>query len=103
MEILVVLTVIIGLWALVVVSLLAFTLITYIAVGARVLFEHAADQGFIGLAAYVACWVFLFPIMLVASIAIGIANVHFLEHLMRARLIEDDRRLEEQHRRASHH
>ena len=40
-------------------------------VGALVLCYFASEQGFIGLAAYVACWVFLFPVMLVISIIIG--------------------------------
>ena len=39
--------------------------------GAVFLFAFAAEQGFIGLAAYVACWVFLFPVMLVVCIING--------------------------------
>ena len=30
---------------------------------AYLLLEWASDQGFVGIAAYVACWVFMFPIM----------------------------------------
>lgn len=52
--------------------LLAFWLIRLALIGAIVLFEFAADQGFIGLAAYVACWVFLFPVMLVICIIVGL-------------------------------
>jgi hypothetical protein len=40
--------------------------------GAIILFELAAEQGFLGLAAYFACWVFLFPVMLIASLIIGL-------------------------------
>ena len=39
--------------------------------GAAFLFALAAEQGFIGRAAYVACWVFLFPVMLIICIVIG--------------------------------
>ena len=40
-------------------------------VGAPFLFALAAEQGFIGRAAYVVCWVFLFPVMLIICIVIG--------------------------------
>lgn len=36
------------------------------------LFGWAAEQGFIGVAAYVACWIFLFPVMVAICIAGGI-------------------------------
>lgn len=39
--------------------------------GAYILFVWAGQQGFLGVAAYFACWVFLFPIMLVASLIVG--------------------------------
>ncbi len=41
-------------------------------IGAVALFGFAGEQGFIGLAVYVACWVFFFPVMLVISIIVGI-------------------------------
>ena len=40
-------------------------------VGAAYLFTLASEQGFIGLAAYLACWVFFFPVMLIICIVIG--------------------------------
>jgi len=40
--------------------------------GAIILFKLAAEQGFIGLAAYVACCVFLFPVMLIICIVVGL-------------------------------
>ena len=40
--------------------------------GAVLLLAFAGAQGFIGLAAYVAAWVFLFPVMLVASFGFGL-------------------------------
>lgn len=40
--------------------------------GAIALFAFAAEQGFVGLAAYVACWVFLLPIMIGACIITGL-------------------------------
>ena len=49
-----------------------FVSLCYVAfVGAVALFMLAAEQGFIGLAAYVACWVFLSPLMLIICIIIG--------------------------------
>ena len=39
--------------------------------GAAFLFALAVGQGFIGRAAYVACWVLLFPVMLIVCIVIG--------------------------------
>lgn len=39
--------------------------------GALVLFAFAALQGFLGIAAYFAAWVVLFPVMAVASIVVG--------------------------------
>ncbi len=51
--------------------LMAHFLFKYLVTGAIFLFAYAAEQGFIGVAAYVACWVFLFPVMLIASIITG--------------------------------
>ena len=44
-----------------------FTRMVFIAV---LLFAWASSQGFVGIAAYIACWVFMFPIM-VAVCLIG--------------------------------
>jgi uncharacterized membrane protein len=57
----------VGIIALVIVILL----IKYLFVGAFFLFSWAAEQGFIGVAAYFACWIFLFPFMLTASVITG--------------------------------
>ncbi len=51
---------------------LAIKLFRWALAGALYLLAFAGEQGFIGLAAYIACWVFLFPAMLVISIIIGI-------------------------------
>ena len=40
-------------------------------VGAVFFLDLASDQGFIGLAAYLAVWVFMFPVMLVICIIVG--------------------------------
>ena len=50
---------------------IAIFLIKYLFVGAFFLFSWAAEQGFIGVAAYFACWIFLFPFMLTASVITG--------------------------------
>ena len=41
-------------------------------VGALFLLAFAGEQGFIGLAVYIAAWVFMFPVMLVISIIVGL-------------------------------
>lgn len=46
-------------------------LLKYAFIGAVFLFAWASEQGFIGVAVYFACWIFLFPFMLVASIVTG--------------------------------
>lgn len=48
-----------------------FFLLRYAYFGALFLFEWAVEQGFIGAAAYVACWIFLFPFMLAACVITG--------------------------------
>ncbi len=53
---------------------IAYFLIKYLLIGAISLFLWAVEQGFVGVAAYFACWVFLFPIMVVASIVTGAAT-----------------------------
>ncbi|MEZ5813246.1 MAG: hypothetical protein R3E13_00730 [Alphaproteobacteria bacterium] len=52
--------------------------LTALVVGAITLFAFAAEQGFIGLAAYFACWVFLLPVMLVASILVGLVALFIM-------------------------
>jgi len=60
---------------LIVVGLIALVigiyLIKYAFIGAVGLLEWAGESGFIGVAAYFACWVFLFPLMLIGSIITG--------------------------------
>lgn len=41
-------------------------------IGARSLFALAGESGFMGFTIYFTCWVFLFPIMLISSIIVGI-------------------------------
>ncbi len=41
--------------------------------GAVFLFAYAGGQGFIGLAVYIACWVFFSPVMLIICIVIGLS------------------------------
>ncbi|MCK5100956.1 MAG: hypothetical protein KAR45_22795 [Desulfobacteraceae bacterium] len=55
---------------------LAFFLLKYIFLGAVSLFVFAGESNFLGLAAYFACWVFMFPLMLIASIIIGVIVSH---------------------------
>jgi len=53
-------------------ALVIFVLLLWAAFfGAAFLFAAASKQGFIGLAVYVACWVLLFPVMLIICIGIG--------------------------------
>lgn len=40
--------------------------------GAIGLFGYAAEQEFLGIAAYIACWVFLAPIMATISVLFGL-------------------------------
>ena len=54
---------------LIVVSLLGLAALI---LGAIDIFSYAAHQGFIGIAAYVACWVFLGPIIGAVSVVIGL-------------------------------
>jgi hypothetical protein len=49
-------------------------LIKWLFLGAVILFAWAGESGFVGVAAYFACWVFLFPVMLVGSIIIGMLS-----------------------------
>lgn len=51
--------------------IIAIYLLKYAFVGAIFLFSWAAEQGFIGAAVYFACWIFLFPFMLIACIITG--------------------------------
>lgn len=51
---------------------LAFVLFGAAFAGAVALFGFAAEQGFIGIAAYIACWVFFFPVMLAIAVIVGL-------------------------------
>jgi len=44
-------------------------------IGAISLFALAGESGFMGFAVYFVCWVFLFPMMLISSIIVGILNL----------------------------
>ena len=59
--------IVLGLVALV----LALCLLYLLIIGAIGLFAWAGEQGFVGLAVYFACWVFLAPVMVVGSIIFG--------------------------------
>lgn len=62
---------IIGLALLVLICLVAFLLCLATFYGAIALLRPASEQGFLGFAAYVAMWVFLFPVMLIICIFVG--------------------------------
>ena len=74
------------LWVLVGAGVLAalavsFFVLRWIYWGAIVLFHWAAEQAFLGVIAYAAAWVFLFPLMLVASLVVGILAGRFFSVL----------------------
>jgi hypothetical protein len=85
----------------------AIRTIGYALAGALQLFGFAAEQGFLGIAAYVACWVFMAPVMLIGCIVVGyLCAAHVAEQPSSApRVItreaqmaiwaEEDRRYEE--------
>ena len=88
---------------------LAFSLFARMVVIAGLLFAWASDQGFVGVAAYVACWVFMFPIM-VAVCLIGAlfysfddgpapSQIALSEDEQREKWAEEDRRYEESKRK----
>ena len=78
-----------SLGAIIVVGLITFALAVWIGLlafaGAAVLLAFAAGQGFAGLVAYFAAWVFMFPLMLVASAVTGFQS---------GGLVSDDHRRE---------
>ena len=59
-------TVLIGL-----VIVLGLIVLASLILGFMFLLTFASEQGFVGLAVLVACWVFMFPVMLVISGIIG--------------------------------
>lgn len=61
---LVIFLVIVGLGVAILLIGLAFGLLATGLVGAVFLFAFAGEQGFIGVAVYFACWIFMFPLML---------------------------------------
>lgn len=42
--------------------------------GAIVLYARASERGFVGVAAFIACFVFIFPVMAIISIVVGILS-----------------------------
>ena len=64
---------------LIVAGLLALALALFLLfagfIGAVIIFGFAGLQGFVGIAAYFAAWVFLLPIMATISIIVGIATI----------------------------
>ena len=61
--------------------LFAFFLLRLAFWGASALFAYAIEQGFVGLIAYIAAWVFLFPLMLVASIGVGVFGMWAIRYI----------------------
>lgn len=57
--------------ALIVALILAYWLIKRLVIGAGILLEWASEQEFLGVIAYFAAWVFLLPLMIIASIVAG--------------------------------
>ena len=53
---------------------IVFFLIKFLIRGAIILLEMAADQAFVGLAVYIACWVFMLPVMAVVCIVFGVID-----------------------------
>lgn len=54
-----------------VVVILAVNLVSIVVIGAVFVFAWANEQGFIGVAVYFACWILLFPFMLLACLITG--------------------------------
>ena len=51
---------------------IALYLLKFLIIGAVVLLAWAGESGFIGVAAYFACWVFLLPLMIIGCIISGV-------------------------------
>jgi hypothetical protein len=62
---------VVGIAALVIALVIALYLLKYLFIGGIFLFAWACESGFLGAAAYVACWIFLLPFMAVICIIIG--------------------------------
>lgn len=58
---------------------IAWVLFKTLLLGAVILFGWAMESGFLGVAAYVACWVFLLPVMLAASLIVGLVMMYSLK------------------------
>jgi len=63
----IIILIIVGLFAL----SISLSLLMLLIGGAVNLFFWASEQGFVGVAAYFACWVFLLPLMIIGCIIIG--------------------------------
>lgn len=57
-------------WLVALSLIVSFAILVFM--GAAGLLGWASEQGFVGVGAYVACWVFLFPFMLAACFIAGI-------------------------------
>lgn len=64
--------IIVGLFLIVIAFRIAIFLIKAAISGAVVIFAYASEQGFIGIAVCLACFVFMFPILIIISIIIGV-------------------------------
>jgi len=61
---------------------IGLSLLAALIVGSVFLFDFASEQGFVGIAAYVACWVFMFPAMPIACAITG-AIIIWRERVLR--------------------
>lgn len=59
-------------------ALIGLAVLLFLIEGAGLLLIWALKSGFVGFAAYIACWVFLLPVMLVGSILLGFINTVFI-------------------------
>lgn len=50
-------------------------LISALFAGGGVILAYAIQQGFLGVAVFIACWVFMLPVMLVVSLLVGFMHV----------------------------
>ncbi len=62
----------VGIVALIIALYLLKYLFAYLFIGAAVLLGWAGESGFVGVAAYFACWIFMFPFMIVGCIIAGV-------------------------------
>ena len=67
-----ILAVIVGIVVTILLLILAIKLLAKFIQGAGIVFSFASEQGFIGLAICLACFVFMFPVMVIISVIIAL-------------------------------